>query len=79
MYYAVAEANEYLAVTGWGISDVLILKKGFIWPGQKVCKFSITPESYSLDLNAMTLEKLECNLNYNCSSNAGSFYYWPGR
>lgn len=56
----VAEANEYIAVTGIGIDDVKVMKKGFIIPGQKACKFSMTPESYSLALNAMTLEKLEC-------------------
>jgi flotillin len=62
MWYMVSEANEYIAVTGWGIEDVKVIKKGIIYPGQKACKFSITPESYSLDLNAMTLEKLECRL-----------------
>jgi flotillin len=44
-----------------GIKDVKVIKKGMIFPFQRYCKFSITPESYSLDLNAMTLEKLECN------------------
>jgi flotillin len=62
MWYAVAEANEYIAVTGIFIDDVKVIKKGFIYPGQRFCKFSITPESYSLDLNAMSLEKLEFSM-----------------
>ncbi|KAI8911574.1 hypothetical protein EDD86DRAFT_264072 [Gorgonomyces haynaldii] len=59
MFYYVAQANEYLVKTGLFIDGVNIVRKGFKWPGQVITRFSMTPESYSLSLHAMTVEKLE--------------------
>lgn len=62
MWYHVAEANSYLAITGVGIDTVDVKKKAFILPFQKVSKFSITPFDFSMSLQAMTVEKLKFSL-----------------
>ncbi|KAL2912970.1 hypothetical protein HK105_207536 [Polyrhizophydium stewartii] len=62
MSFRVAEANEYLVITGANISDVKIAKKAWVWPGQVCRKFTITPVNYTLSLHAMTAEKLEFEL-----------------
>lgn len=62
MFYYVAQANEYLVMTGSGIDEVKVVKKGLLWPGQKLSRFTLTPISYSIDIHAMTNEKLEFNL-----------------
>ncbi|KAJ1330610.1 hypothetical protein BSLG_009062 [Batrachochytrium salamandrivorans] len=62
MAYRVAEANQYLVVTGVSIEDVKVAKKAIIWPGQICRKFTITPVNYTLSLHAMTAEKLEFEL-----------------
>ncbi|KAI5363680.1 putative Band 7 domain, Flotillin family, Band 7/SPFH domain superfamily [Septoria linicola] len=59
MWYYVSEPNSYLAVTGIGIKDVVIAKKRFVKPLQKVTKISITPFDFSMSLQAMTSEKLQ--------------------
>jgi len=41
------------------IDTVRIAKKAFVKPLQKVTKFSITPFDFSLQLQAMTIEKLQ--------------------
>lgn len=58
-WYHVAEPNSYLVVTGVGIEKVLIKKKAFVYPFQKVSKISITPFDFSMALQAMTIEKLK--------------------
>ncbi|KXT08733.1 hypothetical protein AC579_6199 [Pseudocercospora musae] len=62
MWYHVSEPNSYLAVTGAGIDNVIIAKKKFIMPFQKVTKLSITPFDFSMSLQAMTSEKLQFSL-----------------
>ncbi|CAO2654223.1 Nn.00g109560.m01.CDS01 [Neocucurbitaria sp. VM-36] len=62
MWYHVAEPNSYLVVTGVGIEKVLIKKKAFVYPFQKVSKISITPFDFSMALQAMTIEKLKFSL-----------------
>ncbi|KAF7190569.1 Flotillin-like protein 3 [Pseudocercospora fuligena] len=62
MWYHVSEPNSYLAVTGAGIENVIIAKKKFIMPFQKVTKLSITPFDFSMSLQAMTSEKLQFSL-----------------
>jgi flotillin len=73
--YNISEANEYLVVTGAGIEgiiilrrppgrlltsiDVRIVKKAFIYPWQKVSRISVSPFDFSLNLQAMTIEKLK--------------------
>ncbi|CAI9637724.1 hypothetical protein GT037_008712 [Alternaria burnsii] len=59
MWYHVAEPNSYLVITGVGIEKVLIKKKAFVYPLQKVSKISITPFDFSMALQAMTIEKLK--------------------
>ncbi|PGH23698.1 hypothetical protein AJ80_02304 [Polytolypa hystricis UAMH7299] len=59
MLYNVSEANEYLVITGGGIKDVVIKKTAFIMPWQKCTRISISPFDFSLNLQAMTIEKLQ--------------------
>lgn len=59
MLYTVANADEYLAITGGGISRVKIIKSAWVWPWQKVQRFSIQPQDFALNLQAMTKEKLQ--------------------
>lgn len=51
--------DAYLAITGAGIDTVLIRKKALVMPFQKVSKFSLTPFDFSMQLTAMTIEKLK--------------------
>ncbi|KAJ3394165.1 hypothetical protein HDU84_009485 [Entophlyctis sp. JEL0112] len=53
-----AHPDQYLAVTGSGISDILIAKSHFKWPNQEVAVFSIEPITYEIDIEAMSQEKL---------------------
>jgi len=62
VWYHVSEPSSYLAITGVGIEGVQVKKKAFILPFQKVCKFSITPFDFSLNMQAMTVEKLNFSL-----------------
>ncbi|KAF2268623.1 hypothetical protein CC78DRAFT_551405 [Lojkania enalia] len=62
LWYHVAEPNSYLVITGVGIEKVLIKKKAFVYPFQKVSKISITPFDFSMSLQAMTVEKLKFSL-----------------
>ncbi|RKP09470.1 hypothetical protein THASP1DRAFT_14201 [Thamnocephalis sphaerospora] len=59
MSYRVSAANQYLVITGAGISDVRLRKKSWVWPFQKARFFDITPTNYTLNLQAMSAEKLE--------------------
>lgn len=54
-----AEPNSYLVITGAGIDTVKIQKKALVLPFQKVTKISITPFDFSMNLQAMTVEKLK--------------------
>ncbi|EWC46561.1 hypothetical protein DRE_04284 [Drechslerella stenobrocha 248] len=56
--YHISDPNQYLALTGAGIEGVKIAKKAFVLPFQKVTRISITPFDFSLQLQAMTIEKL---------------------
>jgi hypothetical protein len=38
-----ADVSEYLAITGWGIDDVKLAKKAWVWVIQQCKKFDITP------------------------------------
>lgn len=59
MWYHIAEPNEYLVITGARIEDVRIAKKALIKPWQKCSRISISPFDFSLNLQAMTIEKLQ--------------------
>ncbi|KAL9105171.1 MAG: hypothetical protein Q9227_009595 [Pyrenula ochraceoflavens] len=58
VWYNIAEPNEYLVITGARIEDVRIAKKALIKPWQKCSRISISPFDFSLNLQAMTIEKL---------------------
>ncbi|KAL8685113.1 MAG: hypothetical protein Q9224_005959, partial [Gallowayella concinna] len=62
MGYHISDANSYLVITGGGISDVRIVKKGFVWPWQKHSRISISPFDFEITLQAMTMEKLQFSL-----------------
>ncbi|KAI5807556.1 hypothetical protein DFH27DRAFT_325377 [Peziza echinospora] len=57
-WYHIADPSNYLVITGAGIDSVKITKKAWIKPWQKVTRISVTPFDFSLDLQAMTQEKL---------------------
>lgn len=59
MSYHIAAPDEYLAITGAGITNVKIEKKAWVWPWQKCVRFSVQPRDYSMNLQAMTKEKLQ--------------------
>ncbi|KAI5862447.1 hypothetical protein GGS23DRAFT_597665 [Durotheca rogersii] len=59
MSYKIAAPDEYLAVTGMNIKNVLITKAAWIWPFQKCTRFSVQPHDYAMNLQAMTKEKLQ--------------------
>ncbi|KAJ9615199.1 hypothetical protein H2200_001273 [Cladophialophora chaetospira] len=59
MWYHISDASEYLVVTGAGVDDVRIVKKAFVYPWQRVSRISVSPFDFSLNLQAMTIEKLQ--------------------
>ncbi|KAE8145478.1 flotillin domain protein [Aspergillus avenaceus] len=62
MWYAIARPNEYLVLTGAGISDIRISKKAVVLPFQRCARFSVAPFDLALNLQAMTMEKLQFSL-----------------
>ncbi|KAL5575900.1 hypothetical protein UlMin_017599 [Ulmus minor] len=56
--YRVAGPSEYLAITGFGIKDIKLSKKAFVWPFQRCSRFNITPVNYTFQVQAMSAEKL---------------------
>ncbi|KAF3677975.1 Flotillin-like protein 2 [Capsicum annuum] len=56
--YIVAGPSEMLAITGNGISEILLKKKHFLWPLQKCTRLDISPVNYSFEVQAMSAEKL---------------------
>ncbi|KAJ3021673.1 hypothetical protein HKX48_008052 [Thoreauomyces humboldtii] len=62
MTWKVARANEYIVVTGWGIEDLKLAKKCYVWPLQRATVINITPVNFTLSLQAMSAEKLEFTL-----------------
>ncbi|RFU34577.1 hypothetical protein B7463_g1787, partial [Scytalidium lignicola] len=59
MVYTIASPEEYLAITGAGIPTVKICKSAWVWPLQRCQRFNIQPQDYSMQLQAMTREKLQ--------------------
>ncbi|KAL5364883.1 hypothetical protein BJX96DRAFT_179347 [Aspergillus floccosus] len=62
MRYAIARPSEYLVLTGAGIQDIRLCKKAIVWPFQQCGRISVTPFEFSLNLQAMTIEKLQFSL-----------------
>ncbi|KAI0429142.1 hypothetical protein F5Y09DRAFT_268843 [Xylaria sp. FL1042] len=59
MSYKIAAPDEYLAITGMNIKNVLITKTAWVWPFQRCTRFSVQPHDYAMNLQAMTKEKLQ--------------------
>ncbi|KAI1488725.1 hypothetical protein F5X96DRAFT_680256 [Biscogniauxia mediterranea] len=59
MSYKIAAPDEYLAITGINVKNVLITKSAWVWPFQRCTKFSVQPHDYAMNLQAMTKEKLQ--------------------
>lgn len=60
--YKVAKPNEYLAITGIMIPDIVIQKKRFIWPFQKCNILNMDPSTMVVDIHAMSSQKMEFSL-----------------
>ncbi|RIA88063.1 hypothetical protein C1645_826891 [Glomus cerebriforme] len=60
--YRISDPSQYLVKTGALINDISISKKGWVLPFQRSSFFDITPANYTLQLQAMSAEKLEFNL-----------------
>ncbi|XVF07178.1 hypothetical protein REPUB_Repub06bG0116200 [Reevesia pubescens] len=56
--YKVANASEYLVITGIGIPDIKLSKKAWILPGQSYTVFDVSPVNYTFEVQAMSAEKL---------------------
>ncbi|KAK7283108.1 hypothetical protein RIF29_12396 [Crotalaria pallida] len=56
--YKVASASEYLVITGAGIKDIKLAKKGWVLPGQSCSVFDLSPVNYTFEVQAMSAEKL---------------------
>ncbi|KAJ2960041.1 hypothetical protein NQZ79_g4561 [Umbelopsis isabellina] len=57
--FKVANANQYVVKTGFGVNDIKVCKKCVVWPGQTAQYFDVTPHNFELSLHAMSVEKLE--------------------
>ncbi|KAJ3055801.1 hypothetical protein HK097_009184 [Rhizophlyctis rosea] len=62
MHYVTAGPSQYVVVTGLGVEDLRIVRKGWVWPFQKTVMLDVAPLNFTLDLQAMSNEKLEFNL-----------------
>ncbi|KAB8231739.1 flotillin domain protein [Aspergillus alliaceus] len=62
MWYAIARPSEYLVLTGVGIEDIRICKKAIVFPFQRCARISVAPFDLPLNLQAMTMEKLQFSL-----------------
>ncbi|TKY74762.1 Flotillin protein 1 [Spatholobus suberectus] len=56
--YRVANASQYLVITGVGISDIKLAKKAWVLPGQSCTVFDLSPVNYTFEVQAMSAEKL---------------------
>ncbi|XP_074286094.1 flotillin-like protein 6 [Silene latifolia] len=56
--YKVAGPSEYLAITGFQITDIKLSKKALILPGQRYVRVNVSPVNYTFEVQAMSAEKL---------------------
>ncbi|XP_074275883.1 flotillin-like protein 3 [Silene latifolia] len=61
-YYVVAGPSEYLAITGWKVTDIKLSKKALILPGQRYVRVVVSPINYTFEVQAMSAEKLPFKL-----------------
>jgi flotillin len=57
--YQVANANQYIVKTGFGIKDVVVTKACVKYPLQVATKIDVSPHNYEFSLHAMSSEKLQ--------------------
>ncbi|KAL1346955.1 hypothetical protein HN51_020488 [Arachis hypogaea] len=62
MKFKVANASEYLVITGAGIKDVKLAKKAWVFPWQSCTTLYLSPVNYTFELQAMSAEKLPFEL-----------------
>ncbi|KAH7283116.1 hypothetical protein KP509_35G061400 [Ceratopteris richardii] len=55
-------AAQFLVITGWGIRDIKLAKRAWIYPGQSFSRIDVTPVNYEFDVQAMSAEKLPFKL-----------------
>ncbi|CAN6459743.1 unnamed protein product [Victoria cruziana] len=58
MWYKVAKASEFLAITGFAVKDIKLEKKAWILPGQRCVVLDLSPVNYTFEVQAMSAEKL---------------------
>ncbi|XP_030972654.1 flotillin-like protein 3 [Quercus lobata] len=58
MIWKTAGASEYLAITGWGITDIRLAKKSWVFPGQRYTRLDMSPVNYTFEVQGMSAEKL---------------------
>ncbi|KAK4274396.1 hypothetical protein QN277_017622 [Acacia crassicarpa] len=56
--YRIANASQYLAITGCLIADIKIAKKSWVFPWQSCTILDISPVNYTFNVQAMSAEKL---------------------
>ncbi|TVU22647.1 hypothetical protein EJB05_32361, partial [Eragrostis curvula] len=49
-------STEYLAITGWGVDDVKLAKKAWVWLGQRCKTLDVAPASYEMEAQGVTSE-----------------------
>lgn len=60
--YRICNPNQYIIKTGLGIPDMLICKRGVIWPFQKYQLVLLNPNNYTFELHHMSRDKVPFNL-----------------
>ncbi|TVU22649.1 hypothetical protein EJB05_32363, partial [Eragrostis curvula] len=60
-------STEYLAITGWGVDDVKLAKKAWVWLGQRCTTLDAAPASYELEAHAATSDKFAVVLRAVCT------------
>ncbi|KAG5034196.1 hypothetical protein GLYMA_04G064400v4 [Glycine max] len=56
--YRVANASEYLVITGVGITDIKLAKKAWVLSGHSCTVFDLSPVNYTFEVQAMRLRCL---------------------
>lgn len=59
--YHTSLSNQWLVRTGFGIEELQIGKRFFIWPFQNIQRIDLSPESFKFLIHAMSKEKMTFN------------------
>ncbi|TVU22607.1 hypothetical protein EJB05_32318, partial [Eragrostis curvula] len=65
--FRIAGASEYLAITGWGVDGVKLVKKAWVWLGQSCTTLDAAPASYELEAHGVTADKFPVVLHTVCT------------